>query len=83
MNSITIYDNGGQTFDRYTVVNTNTGEVYGMSHNPLSPQGFNQFSGKIGQDFNHPQHNDAIREKVTFDSLPADVQKAIENRVAA
>ena len=39
---IEVYDNGGETFDRYTVV---IGcNVYSMSANALSPQGVNQLA---------------------------------------
>lgn len=38
-----IYDNGGETFDRYTLV-TEAGDIFTMSQNPLSPDGFNQYS---------------------------------------
>ena len=39
---LTVYDNDGITFDRYTVV-IPRGDVFGMSENPSSPQGFNQY----------------------------------------
>ena len=38
-----VYDNGGRTFDRYTVVMLRDGLALGLSHNPDSPQGFSQF----------------------------------------
>ena len=49
---VRIYDNGGETFDRYTVVFTGryghltAGETWilGMSGNPCHPQGFGQHS---------------------------------------
>ena len=44
---ITIFDNGGKTFDRYTVFIDNN--VFGMSNNPTSPQGFNQVIGEMGK----------------------------------
>ena len=39
-----IYDNGGETADRYTVVVG--GSVYGMSDEPFHPQGVNLYSGE-------------------------------------
>ena len=39
-----IYDNGGQTFDRYTII-FDDGVAYGMSENATSPDGFNQYLG--------------------------------------
>lgn len=70
---IEIYDNGGETFDRYTVIID--GDVYGMSDNPLSPQGFNQFSGKL-----HELPLARQGERLTIESLPEAVQTAIERR---
>ena len=39
---LTVLDNEGITFDRYTVI-TPEGNVYGMSYDPSSPTGFNQY----------------------------------------
>ena len=36
-----IFDNGNKTADRYTVIID--GSVYGMSDDPLSPQGVNMY----------------------------------------
>ena len=48
MKDVTVYDNNGDTYDRYTVI---IGEsCYGMSHNPMSPMGFNQYCGEVGSD---------------------------------
>jgi len=41
---VVVYDNGGESYDRYTIF-TPDGSVYGMSQNPTSPQGFNQYLG--------------------------------------
>lgn len=38
-----VWDNAGKSFDRYTVRVRN--DYYGMSTNPNSPQGFNQYIG--------------------------------------
>jgi len=48
MKNIRIYDNGGASFDRYTVVFMNEPEyqparhALGMSEHPFHPQGFGQ-----------------------------------------
>ena len=39
-----VWDNGGESFDRYTIRIRNY--YYGMSENPSHPQGFNQFIGE-------------------------------------
>lgn len=76
MKTIEVYDNGGQTFDRYTVIID--GDVFGMSDNPLSPQGFNQYSGKL-----HELPLARQGERVVPESLPEQVQKAIEARAGS
>lgn len=68
-----IYDNGGATFDRYTVYfNVRDREFWtclAMSAEPFHPQGFGQHSvGSLGR------HNG---KRITFEQLPTDCQKAI------
>lgn len=49
MNNVRIYDNGGKTFDRFTVVYMNEPEgeglygARGMSEHPFHPQGFGMY----------------------------------------
>lgn len=71
---IEVYDNGGETADRYTVIIDNN--VYLMSDNPLSPQGVNQYNGKLA---NAPLARTG--ERIVVESLPEQVQKAIQDRV--
>ena len=73
---IQVFDNLGETFDRYTVVIGKN--VYTMSHNPTSPQGFNQYAGELGKDINLDMLQKG--ELVKYLSLPEDVQKAIQKR---
>lgn len=46
-----VFDNGGETYDRYTIINTETGDVCGASENPFTPNGFGQFSGNCVTDW--------------------------------
>lgn len=71
---VRIYDNGGKSMDRYTIIDGT--EAYGMSNNPRSPQGFNQYIGEAGK-----LHVPALGKKVLFKSLPAEVKAAIVARV--
>lgn len=73
MPTIKIYDNQGHTFDRYTIIID--GSVIGMSSDPFSPLGFNQYCG----DFDYtPDEQD---KEVNLFDLPQDVQKAIQDRL--
>jgi hypothetical protein len=51
MKKLFILDNGGETFDRYTIVDTTTGDMIGASDNPFHPQGFWQFCGNIADNY--------------------------------
>jgi hypothetical protein len=39
MNPFIIFDNGGKTLDRFTIINSNTGDVFGTSEKPDEPGG--------------------------------------------
>lgn len=79
MEILKIYDNNGETFDRYTVVvnikaNEQMYECLGLSDNPESPQGFSQWSScMIG---NH------LGKEICFDELPKHIQEHIKARLS-
>ena len=83
---VKIYDNGGETFDRYTCVFTKKSIVskeqrrhygtrflyIGMSEHPFHPQGFGQH-GEI-----EPQHiGGHLGKRIKFENLPEDCKKAV------
>jgi hypothetical protein len=45
MNTFIIFDNGGSTLDRYTIINKETGDVFGCSEDPAAPNGEGRFIG--------------------------------------
>lgn len=69
------YDNGGETFDRYTVVYLDQPEyagmftALGMSENPFHPQGFCQHT--MAMDGGH------LGKRILFRDLPDDCRKAV------
>ena len=78
---IRCYDNGGKTWDRYTVVFTgnykgrNGCDYLGMSEHPSSPNGF----GQHGNDRNiidKPQYSH-LGKKIKFADLTPDCQKLV------
>jgi hypothetical protein len=69
-----VYDNNGDTFDRYTVF-TPDGSVYGMSDNPTSPQGFNQYLG----DDTEVEKGEHLGRKLK--SVPKSIEKAVLDRM--
>jgi hypothetical protein len=50
--SIIVFDNGGKTFDRYTILNKKTGDINGSSNSPFHPQGFGQHCGNASDRLN-------------------------------
>ncbi len=75
---IRIYDNGGKTVDRYTLVVPSINEpgkldMYGFNSVPYHPQGFGQYAGsydKMGS-YSH------LGKLVSFDDLPEQAQKYV------
>ena len=79
---IRVYDNGGKTIDRYTVVYmsegehlANTFEAVGMSENPFHPQGFGQHCTAM------PGKH--LGKRIMFSSLPDDCQRLVNRDLAA
>lgn len=71
-----IFDNGGETFDRYTILPSRFDKKYrdgmlvdcvGASEFPFHPQGFGQWS--------QAQAGHHLGKRVHIDALPTDVQK--------
>lgn len=84
---VRVFDNGGATFDRYTVMilrrnkSLRKYEVYGMSENAMSPQGFNQFSHVVPSVRYLASDNIAIGKRIRYVDLPKEVLTAIEARI--
>ena len=82
-----VYDNGGKTADRYTVIYQpryvpGFGKVYeylGMSGAPTHPQGFAQHGETLG----HPPHLDPDDVRITLDDLPASCRVLVERELSA
>ena len=74
---IRVYDNGGKTFDRYTVVYTRTGhhEYVGLSERPFHPQGFCQH-GENDSPIDYPRYGH-IGKKISFEDLPNDCKLVV------
>ena len=83
LNDIRIYDNGGKTADRYTVVFlwdiTNPAKRYvamvGMGETPFHPQGFCQHTE--GQDGAH------LGKRINYVDLNDDCAKVVDMELAA
>lgn len=74
-----IYDNGGKTWDRYTVLTEpyhfgKSCNAFGLSKNAKNPQGFNQSINEVYEGAD-------IGKEISFDDLPKEVQEAIFDRM--
>lgn len=74
--NIKLYDNGGETYDRYTVIYLDDPEGHGlfssvgMSEHPFAPSGFGQHgSAKPGRH---------LGKRIEFEDLPDDCQKLVK-----
>ena len=47
MKNYIVFDNGGRTLDRFTIINTETGDVFGASADPHGPDGIGKWCGNI------------------------------------
>jgi hypothetical protein len=69
-----IYDNGGKTIDRYTLVVD--GDVYKLSSHPLSAQGVNSFCCKEEE-----MQLGKLDIRIELKDLPLEVYQAVWYRV--
>lgn len=71
-----VYDNGGDTFDRYTVVIDS--QMFGASNDPFHPQGFGQFVGDVPDSWEKIKDFTHMGKRITdLKTLPEKVQKYI------
>ena len=47
MKNYIVFDNGGKTADRYTIINMETADVFGASEDPHDPNGSGRWIGNI------------------------------------
>lgn len=76
MRGVTIYDNGGQSFDRFTAIYSGlprerdgTFQARAMSENPFHPLGFGQWTSA--------QPGRHLGKRIRFSELPVNCQKLI------
>ena len=77
MKNYIVFDNGGKTIDRYTIINMETADVFGASDNPHDPNGLGRWIGNIAD------HKTVLYGAGWRQRLPAKkvIQAEIENYV--
>jgi hypothetical protein len=46
-----VFDNGGESFDRYTILDKASGDMVGASDSPYHPMGFGQHAGNVADNY--------------------------------
>jgi hypothetical protein len=72
---VVVFDNEGESYDRYTIF-TADGSVYGMSDNPMSPNGFNQYLG----DNTEITMGSHLGKRLK--SVPKEIEQSVKNRMS-
>lgn len=85
---LAIFDNGGKTWDRYTVLYVPApGSYYvpylAASSEPFAPWGFGQHGEMTVWDARAYRYRAARRESCRWSDLPADVQRAVRQYLQA
>ncbi len=63
MKNLICFDNNGETFDRFTILNKKTGDMIGSSSNPFSPMGFGQHCGNVADNYWNVAYGYAWRKR--------------------
>lgn len=71
---VIIFDNEGETLDRYTILNTKTGDLFGCSEDPFHPLGVGVYSHNVADSYHSVTYGYAWRERL-------DVNKCIKSAV--
>lgn len=79
LKAIRVYDKGGNSHDRYTIVADYGSEkhFFGMSNDPYSPLGYNQYYGS-SLDPKPPLETNHLGVKI---SIPSHLLQAITDRI--
>jgi len=77
MKNFIVFDNGGKSADRYTIINMETADVFGASENPHDPSGLGRWIGNIAD------HRTVLFGAGWRQRLPAKkiIQSEVENYV--
>jgi hypothetical protein len=79
---IRVYDNGGKTIDRYTLVipslNTpHTNEYFGFNEDPFFPTGFGQYAGEYPLEHSYKH----LGKLIPTESLPDQAKKYVKQNI--
>jgi len=78
MRAFRIFDNGGKTADRFTLINC-WGDVFGFDENPFNPLGFGQYSGNINQWKSKSTKH--LGNRISFDELTEEAKEFVKDRI--
>ena len=81
MTKYKIYDNGGETMDRYTLripIEGHQNKYHGFNECPFHPQGFGQYCGE----YNTERSYKHLGKLIKLEDLPDQAQRFVNDRLA-
>jgi hypothetical protein len=79
MKNVIVFDNNGETFDRFTILDKKTGDIIGSSSNPFSPQGFGQHCGNVADNYWNVAYGYSWRKRI---NVKKSIKFAVEHFLA-
>lgn len=73
-----IFDNGGKTADRFTLINSD-GDVFGFDEHPFYPLGFGQYCGNVSEW--KSKSTGHLGKRITISQLSEQAKTFIEERI--
>lgn len=74
-----VFDNEGKTFDRYTIIRTDTGDCVGASEDPFHPQGFGQHCGNVADNYWREAYGTVWRKGCTQRLIKRRIKFAVDH----
>lgn len=81
MKTVRLFDNGGETLDRYTAIFDYNNECYHFSHNPLSPVGVALIDCNYNPNFNESKDIEMYGKPIEVKDLPQEAQEYIDKKI--
>ena len=82
MKNLICFDNNGETFDRFTILNKKTGDMIGSSLNPFAPNGFGQYCGNVAENYWNVAYGYAWRNRNSVKETKRLIKFAVDNFLA-
>lgn len=78
---VRIFDNGGKTIDRYTVIFDSVNDCYHLSHDANSPIGVAMWDSDYSPNFNEKKDRELYGKEIKIDDLPSGARAFVEKKI--